>query len=143
MVIEVFTEAVWTGLLESVTVTAKAEVPLDVGVPEITPVEELSVSPAGKLPAVTAHVYPGVPPEASNPPLYCVPVLPAGSRGAPTASAPVDVGVDAATAIEYLAEAVCAGLPESVTVAVKVKVPLACGVPAIAPEGASETPAGS
>ena len=45
-----------TGLLLSVTVAVKVEVPLVVGVPEITPVEEASVSPAGSLPDVIDHV---------------------------------------------------------------------------------------
>jgi hypothetical protein len=32
------------------------EVPLVVGIPEITPVEDASVNPAGSLPALTDHV---------------------------------------------------------------------------------------
>ena len=39
--------AVWAGLPESVTSTEKSYVPAAVGVPEITPVEGASVSPAG------------------------------------------------------------------------------------------------
>ena len=56
IVMDEFTVAVWAGLLESSTVSVKAEVPLAVGVPEMIPVEALSVSPAGRLPAVTDHV---------------------------------------------------------------------------------------
>jgi hypothetical protein len=41
----------------------KLEVPLAVGAPEITPAAE-SVSPAGRLPCETDHVYAGVPPLA-------------------------------------------------------------------------------
>jgi len=43
------------GVCESVTFTVKLEVPVPVGVPEITPVV-LNVKPAGKLPAVMVHV---------------------------------------------------------------------------------------
>jgi hypothetical protein len=38
-----------------------------------------------------------------------------------------------ATAIEVVTDFVCAGLPESVTVAVKLDVPVTVGVPEIAP----------
>ena len=40
---------------ESVSVIVKFEVPRAVGVPLMTPVDVLSVSPAGKLPLVTDH----------------------------------------------------------------------------------------
>ena len=44
------------GVCESVTVTVKFEVPVvPVGVPEIAPAL-LKVKPAGKVPAVTAHL---------------------------------------------------------------------------------------
>jgi hypothetical protein len=42
-------------LLLSVTVAVKEEVPLTDGVPEIAPVDDVSVSPAGKLPEVIDH----------------------------------------------------------------------------------------
>jgi hypothetical protein len=42
-------------------------------------------------------------------------------------------GAGAATAIESETDLVCAGLPASVTVAVKLDVPLAVGVPEIRP----------
>ena len=60
--------AVFVGLSESVTVTVKLIAPVcgPVGVPVITPVVELSVSPAGKLPTVTAHVYGVIPPVAPS-----------------------------------------------------------------------------
>jgi hypothetical protein len=45
------------GVSESVTYTVKFDVPLAVGVPEITPVAVFNVRPAGKLPRVTAQVY--------------------------------------------------------------------------------------
>ena len=54
---------------------------------------------------------------------------------------PVDCGT--ATAIEVEAEAVWAGLPLSLTVAVKLAVPLAVGVPEICPLVAAKVnPAG-
>jgi hypothetical protein len=62
-VIDSCTDAVCTGNPLSCTPTAKLEVPLAVGVPEITPLGD-NVSPAGKLPEITDHVYPGVPPVA-------------------------------------------------------------------------------
>jgi hypothetical protein len=50
----------------------------------------------------------------------------------------------AATTIERVADFVCAGLDESVTVAVKLAVPVAVGVPEIRPvDGARVSPAGS
>jgi hypothetical protein len=42
--------------LASITCTVKVLVPAPVGVPEITPVLEAKVNPAGKLPAVMDHV---------------------------------------------------------------------------------------
>ena len=49
--------------LESVAVTVKLKVPPAVGVPASTP-PGLSVTPAGRLPAVTAKVYGATPPLA-------------------------------------------------------------------------------
>jgi hypothetical protein len=50
-----FALAVWAGVAESVTVTVKLNVPDAVGVPDSTP-PELSVSPVGRAPEVTAQV---------------------------------------------------------------------------------------
>jgi hypothetical protein len=56
----------------------------------------------------------------------------------------VAVDWDEATAIEIVAELVCLGFPESTTVAVKLNVPLAIGMPEIAPvDDTRETPAGN
>ncbi len=44
--------------------------------------------------------------------------------------------------IERLADFDCAGLPESVTVAVKLELPAVVGVPETVPFGARESPAG-
>jgi hypothetical protein len=45
-------DAVWAGLLLSRTLAVKAEVPLAVGVPEITPAVD-KAKPAGRLPEPT------------------------------------------------------------------------------------------
>ena len=42
------TDLVWAGLDESTTLKVKLEVPLAVGVPEIRPVDEARLSPAGR-----------------------------------------------------------------------------------------------
>jgi hypothetical protein len=55
----------FVGLLESVTCTVKLNVPAAPGVPEITPAL-LSDSPAGSEPALSAHVYGGMPPLAAS-----------------------------------------------------------------------------
>jgi hypothetical protein len=44
------TDLVCTGLLLSLTFAVKVNVPLAVGVPEITPLPADSVNPAGRLP---------------------------------------------------------------------------------------------
>ena len=49
-------EAVLAGLLESVTVTVKLEVPEAVGLPVMAPVAALRLSPAGSEPEVTFQV---------------------------------------------------------------------------------------
>ena len=46
-VIEVATDCVWAGLLLSVMVAVKPNVPVAVGVPEMTPEAGARVSPAG------------------------------------------------------------------------------------------------
>jgi hypothetical protein len=52
--------------LASVTLTVKVLVPVPVGVPEITPVVEARVNPAGKAPEVTDQLYGVVPPVAAS-----------------------------------------------------------------------------
>ena len=58
----------WVGVSESVTVTVKLIVPVTfpLGVPEITPVVAFKLSPAGKLPVVTAQVSGVIPPVAAS-----------------------------------------------------------------------------
>ena len=58
-------EAVCAGLPLSVTRTVKLDVPLAVGVPEITPPLE-SVSPAGSVPDASVQAYGDVPPPAAS-----------------------------------------------------------------------------
>jgi hypothetical protein len=55
-VIEVVIDRVWAGLPLSLTLAVKVEVPLALGVPEITPVVAARVNPAGRLPDVIDHV---------------------------------------------------------------------------------------
>jgi hypothetical protein len=52
-VIESAIVAVFVGVVASVTVTVKDDVPAVVGVPEITPVAATSASPPGRAPTVT------------------------------------------------------------------------------------------
>jgi hypothetical protein len=54
------------GLVESVASTVKAEVPLVVGVPEMTPVPAARLRPAGSAPLLIDQVYGGVPPLAAS-----------------------------------------------------------------------------
>jgi hypothetical protein len=49
------TDLVSTGLLLSRTVAVKVKVPLEVGVPEITPLLADNANPVGRLPEVTDH----------------------------------------------------------------------------------------
>src|SRR3972149_4405203 len=51
-------------LLSSVTCTVKLDTPAVVGMPLISPVALLSVSPAGSVPTVSAHTYGVFPPAA-------------------------------------------------------------------------------
>lgn len=120
-------DLVCTGLLLSLALTTKVDVPLAVGVPEITPVPAARVSPAGKLPDAIDHAYPGVPPLAAKVCAYAVPSVPAAKEEVEIASC------DDLTVSESDADLVWAGFPLSVTLTVNLKVPLAVGVPVIAP----------
>jgi hypothetical protein len=111
-------------------------VPPAVGFPEMTPPFE-SVSPAGRLPAATDHVYPGVPPVAAIAALYAVPLWPAAK--APVVMFSVDGAV---TVIDSAALAVCDGDSLSETATVKVEAPLPVGVPETIPVLESARPAG-
>jgi hypothetical protein len=128
-------DAVCVGDALSVTETLNVAVPVLVGVPEITPPLE-SVSPAGRLPDASDHVYAGVPPVALNVVLYELPTMPAPRLSERTASP------EGTTVIDICPEADCAGDPLSFTETVNVAVPLAVGVPEIAPALDSVSPAG-
>ena len=65
MPIESLTDRLCAGLPPSLTVTVKLPVPVAVGVPEIKPVAEARLSPAGR-PPLTDHVYGVVPPLARS-----------------------------------------------------------------------------
>ncbi len=65
-VMEVAADWVCAGLLLSVTVTVKLEVPLAVGVPEMMPVDGDRLRPAGRVPEVIDQVYGDVPPLACS-----------------------------------------------------------------------------
>jgi hypothetical protein len=52
------------GIVESATFKLKVEAPEAVGVPEMVPVEEFKLSPAGNLPTLIDHVYGIAPPLA-------------------------------------------------------------------------------
>lgn len=70
---------------------------------------------------------------------YAVPAVPEGSVAVIVNAG----GAAAATTIERLTDLVCAGLPASVTVAVKLVVPVAVGAPEISPvAGVRASPAG-
>lgn len=121
----------------------KLDVPVDVGVPEITPVVAASVSPAGRLPDEIDHVYAGVPPVACIAAEYAVPSVAHGSDEDEIASGFVVEPALAATVIDIVADAVNAGLLASLTVTVKLNAPLVAGVPPIMPPDEIERPPGN
>jgi hypothetical protein len=124
-------------LAESVTVMVIVNDPALVGVPDITPVTEFNVSPAGSVPVVTANVYGATPPEAVIVALYPTPMLAAGRLFVVIANC-------ARMVIVYDCEAITAGVSASVTCTVKVLVPAVIGVPERTPvPDAIAIPAGS
>src|SRR3989440_8037407 len=123
-------------LLASVTVTVKVAVPAGmVGRPEMIPVVGESVTPAGRVPAVTLHVNgasPGV--AARGAELYGTLTSPADS---------VDVDTDGSPTMRTDAGSVSNWLWESVAVTLNVYVPVLVGVPESTPAGLSVRPSGS
>ena len=100
------------GVCESVTCTVKFEVPSGpVGVPEITPAL-LKLNPAGKLPAVTLHVYDGTPPLACSVWLYTTPSAAPGNVVVVTTSA---AGGPTVIVMARLAETAVASMTWKVT----------------------------
>jgi hypothetical protein len=107
---------------ESVTFTVKLDVPAAVGVPEMTLL--VRPSPGGNEPEMMLHVYGGVPPVAAREYEYAIPTAPLGGA--------VVVMVTVPDAIVILRFAVAVWEDESVTLSVKLEVPVAVGVPVIA-----------
>jgi hypothetical protein len=112
-------------------------VPTTLGTPEIVPVEELIVSPVGRLPELIDHLYGAMPPLTCSVWLYA---LPTGTEGSVVAAI---FNMAAATAMVIETEVAWAGLLLSFTTAVKVAVPLTLGMPEIVPvEELSARPVG-
>jgi hypothetical protein len=123
-----------TGVVESVTVKVKLNVPAVVGVPEMVPVELSMVSPGGSDPLAIDQLYGGVPPVTATVAEYGTPTVPLGREV--VVMSPLEPPAE--TTIERSAVAVRAvGVVESVTVTVKSEVPAAVGVPEMAPLEAS------
>jgi hypothetical protein len=59
----VLTDKDWVGFPLSATVATKLDVPGAVGMPEMTPVDRVSVRPAGRLPDAMDHEYGTLPPD--------------------------------------------------------------------------------
>src|SRR3990172_2659869 len=110
--------------LASVARTVKFDVPAAVGVPLISPVVPLSVSPAGSAPTVTAHVMGDLPPLLASVWLYARFTVPSVS----------DVVVTDSAGYIVIESALSTYAPfVSVTRTVIFSVPDAVGVPLIAP----------
>jgi hypothetical protein len=133
---EKLADLVRAGLSASATVAVKLNAPVTVGVPEITPDVPARVSPEGRAPDVTDQAYGPMPPLACRTLEYEEPMVP---KGTVVVVIPMEGG---ATTSEKVADFVCAGLAESATVAVKLKVPLTAGLPEMVPLVARLTPAG-
>jgi hypothetical protein len=110
----------------------KVELPAVVGVPDSTPAE-LSVRPAGREPEFTDQVYGVVPPVAVRVTEYGTPTVPAGGAEKFVVTPVPMVSVVASVAICPRA---------SVTLAVKLNVPVAVGVPVSTPLAFRVIPAG-
>jgi len=123
---------------ESVTCTVKFQVPVVVTVPLMTPVEEASVNPGGRLPEMTAHVYGVQPPVAASVCEYATFTIASGS---------VVVVISRAASVPMTIDSGCVAVPagesESATSTVKLAVSAVVGTPLMTPvEGASVSPAG-
>jgi hypothetical protein len=115
MAIERLTDLVCAGFPASVTVAVKLDVPLAVGVPEIRPVLEDRLSPAGRLPDVTDQVYGVVPPVAAIEFEYAVPCVPEGRLDVVMLKAVGATGADAAATVRVtVAVAVLSVFPQPV-----------------------------
>jgi hypothetical protein len=131
--------AVALGVAESWTWTVKLDVPVAVGVPEMTPVVAFKVRPAGSAPAMMLQVYGGVPPMACKVWLYAVPLVPPASDVVVTPSGG-SVTVILRLAVLVTAVGVCESVTDTVKCDVLVTVPV--GVPEITPALLRVNPAG-
>jgi hypothetical protein len=120
-------------LAASVAWTVKFAVPAAVGVPAIAPAA-LSVSPAGRFPDVTDHVYGLLPPDAAKFWEYADPTVAFGSVLVVT-----DKGAAAMVRLKLF---VVFAFAASLTCTVKFAFAAAVGVPPIAPAELSVRPAG-
>ena len=109
---------------ESFTCTVEFAVTLAVGIPEITPVVEEIVIPAGSDPDTTLHEYGVNPPAATREVEYATPTVPSGC-GPPVKLSGETMVIEAA--------AVAVALVLSSTCTVKFEAPCAVGVPVIKP----------
>src|SRR5262249_17436414 len=103
------------------------------GVPLIAPAV-LNERPWGKLPVVTVHVYPPLPPDAASVCEYVTPTVPSGSDAV--------VMVTAAGSMVRARSCVSLALRLPVTGTVKFEVPAAAGVPLIVPLALKDNPCG-
>jgi hypothetical protein len=119
----------------SATRITKLLIPTPVGVPPMTPAAD-NVRPPGNVPDATDHVYGGIPPLATNPWEYGMPIAPLG-RGEE-----VSIKSGGVIVIESTLDAVCT--PLSATCTVKVVVPIAAffGLPLIFPPPDRLSPSG-
>ncbi len=123
---------------ESVTLAVKVKLPDVVGVPLMEPAEE-RVRPPGRAPEETVQVYPvPLPPLATRVAEYATSTIPEASEPVVTVSAG---GVAESMVMERFAVAVL--VDESVTLAVKGKLPDAVGVPEMDPAEERDSPPGS
>lgn len=126
------------GLVESLTCTVKLKVPAEVGVPEMAPVAEARLRPAGSEPWLMLQVYGDVPPLAARVALYTPACVPSGS-------AVVEIVTGTEIPILKFFLAFCGvGEVESVTCTVKAEMPEDVGVPEMVPVEADRiSPVGS
>src|SRR5215831_15676076 len=114
---------------ESAASTVKLNVPAAAGVPLTTPPEAFSVRPSGSAPADIRNAYGAVPPVTVIVKLYGAPATAPGREAALVNAMPGAI---------VMPNVFCAvRLAASVSVTVKLKLPVAAGVPASTPVGAS------
>ena len=132
MTITILNGLVAVSPLASLTSAVKLEVPAAVGIPEITPAP-VRLNPGGKLPAVSDHVYAGVPPVAASVWLYATETVPLGRLAVVT-----NKGVATTMLSDWVAVLPAA----SATCTVKLLVPAVLGAPEITPEKLKFNPGG-